>query len=295
MPTLYLIDASVFICRAYFSLPPTLVDRFGAPANALFGFAQFLAELLERRGPSHIAVAFDESLAGSFRRSIYPPYKANRPEAPPELVYQFRRCRELTAALGIAGFASASHEADDLIGALAAQQRRTGVSMVYVSADKDLAQLIQDQDRLWDAPRGRLLDAEGVEREFGVRPGQIVDLLGLAGDAVDNIPGVPGIGRKTAAALLNEREDMAGIYADLEAVAGLPLRGAKRVKRLLAEHAEQAWLSRRLATIDCAAPLGKGQDLAWAGADPQALAELGLSDWLTRRLTRLAPAWPLEA
>lgn len=295
MPSLYLIDASVFICRAYFSLPPTLSDRFGAPANALFGFAQFLAELLERRSPSHLAVAFDESLAGSFRRAIYPPYKANRPEAPPELVYQFRRCRELTEALGIAGFASASHEADDLIGTLAARQRRSGMAMIYVSADKDLAQLIEGQDRLWDAPRGRLLDAEGVEREFGVRPEQMVDLLGLAGDAVDNIPGVPGIGRKTAAALLVERESMAGIYADLAGIAGLSLRGAKRIGRLLEEHAEQAWLSRRLATIDRAAPIDAGQDLLWAGADPQALANLGLSDSLTRRLTRLAPAWPLEA
>ena len=290
MTTLYLIDASIYVCRAYFSLPTTLTDAAGAPANALFGYAQFLCEFLERRNPSHIAVAFDSSLGQSFRNRLYPPYKANRPEAPLDLAYQFERCRELTRALGIAGFSSPTHEADDLIGTLAARGRAEGFEMMYVSADKDLAQLVEGRDRLWDPGRGRLLDADGVIAEFGVRPAQIVDLLGLAGDAVDNIPGVPGIGRKTAAVLLAERADMRAIYDDLPSISGLALRGARRVQALLEAHAEQAWLSRQLATIDREAPLQATVDqLKWNGVDPQALESIGLSGWLARRLARLAP------
>lgn len=289
MPTLYLVDASVFIFRAYFSLGEHIRDRSGAPAAAVFGFGQFLCELIEKRGPSHLAVAFDESLGSSFRNTLYPAYKANRPEAPADLQRQFHACRALTAALGIAGFASASHEADDLIGSLGVRARSEGADLMLVSADKDLCQLIRGRDRLWDPTRGRSLDAAGVYASFGVWPEQMADLLGLAGDAVDNIPGVPGIGPKTAAALLQNFETLEGVYADLRQVATLPLRGASRVQRLLEAHREEAWLSRTLATIDCGAPLSvELDDLVWRGADPDAVAALGLPGALARRALRLS-------
>jgi len=296
MPTLYLIDASVFVFRAFFAVSDRVRDPKGAPANAVLGFGTFLCELLEQRNPAFIAAAFDESLTQSFRNQLYPAYKANRPEAPPELIYQFRICRELCAALGVAAFASQTHEADDLIGTLAALARPHGFDMLYLTADKDLAQLIRDRDRLWDPGRGRMLDALTVLDEFGVRPEQMVDLLGLAGDAVDNIPGVPGIGRKTAAALLAALQDLDGIYAGLPRIAELGLRGAARLRRLLDQHREQAYLSRRLATIDCAAPLEVAPTaLAWRGADPEALAALPLPAGLKRRAMRLiVPPLPLE-
>jgi len=296
MPTLHLIDASVFVFRAYFSVSDRVRDPKGAPANAVLGFGTFLCELLEQRNPQYIAAAFDESLSQSFRNELYPPYKANRPEAPLELIYQFRVCRELCAALGIAPFASPTHEADDLIGTLAEQARPRGFDMLYLSADKDLAQLIRGQDRLWDPGRGRMLDAATVPGEFGVRPEQMIDLLGLAGDAVDNIPGVPGIGRKTAATLLANLDDLDGIYAGLARIPELGLRGAARLQRLLSEHREQAYLSRRLATIDCAAPLTVAPDaLSWRGADPDALEALPLPAGLKRRAMRLiVPPLPLD-
>lgn len=296
MATLYLIDASCYVFRAYYSLSPDIVDGDGRCANAVLGFGLFLCELLERRSPSHVAICFDECLGSGFRHQLYPAYKAQRPEAPADLKHQFARCRELVGALGIAHFGSASHEADDLIGTLAQRTRAPGLNVVYVSADKDLAQLVQGHDRLWDPPRRRWLDAQGVHAQMGVHPWQVVDFLALAGDPVDNIPGVPGIGAKTAARLLGARRSLEGIYADLDAVLGLGLRGAARVRRLLGEHRDQAWLSRKLAAIDCAAPLTAELDeLAWAGCETDALQALGLPAMLTRRARRLLPVLDLPA
>lgn len=286
MRTLYLIDASIFVFRSYYAYPPHLLDRRGEPANALFGYGMFLCELLERRGPSHIAAGFDESLGSSFRRELLPAYKANRPTAPPDLARQFRACRALTSALGVVQVASPRYEADDLIGALAANARRDGFRMVYVSADKDLCQLVEAGDRFWDPGRSRWLDAAGVQQALGVRPGQVPDLLGLAGDAVDNIPGVPGIGRKIGAALVSALDDLEGVYGALERVATVVSRGGARIRRLLEGHREQAWLSRRLATIDRGAP-APAAELAWAGVDRHALAALALPPALERRALHL--------
>ena len=228
----YLIDASIYIFRAYYSVPDTLTNNEGQLINALHGFAGFLAEFLEREKPRHIAVAFDESLTTSFRNEIYPDYKANRESPPEELRLQFGFCRKLVQSLGLPDFSSECYEADDLIGTLAQRMREQGFSVVILSADKDLAQLLEEGDMLWDYARHRKHHYEGVSDWLGVSAGQVADWLALAGDSVDNIPGVPGIGAKTAAALLAEFESLQDIYEHIDAVADLKIRGAARVQRL---------------------------------------------------------------
>lgn len=287
----FLLDASVYIFRAWFSVSEGVSDDEGLPANAVFGYGAFLCDLLERQRPDYIVAAFDESLTSSFRNDIYPDYKANRPPPPDDLRRQFQVCQRFTAALGVPVLASARYEADDLIGSFARRVRRDGVQMVYTTADKDLAQLMEGRDSWWDAGRDRWLDVAGVRRTLGVAPGQIADLLGLAGDSVDNIPGVPGIGRKTAAALLQALHSLDGVYADLDAVTRIGLRGAARVRRLLDQHREQAYLSRDLSRIHCQAPLEVDLDDArWRGWDGATLDETPLPRQLRNRALRLAEA-----
>ncbi|MEO0974125.1 MAG: 5'-3' exonuclease H3TH domain-containing protein, partial [Pseudomonadota bacterium] len=246
---LYLVDASIYVFRAWFSLPDSMTDPAGRPINALYGFARFLGDLLVAESPSSIGVAFDTSLTTSFRNEIYPPYKANRPLPPPELEYQFALCRELCRHLGVAEFASPRFEADDIIGGLARRARSEGHPVTVVSADKDLAQLLREGDVMLDPARERRLGYRDIAPEYGVRPEQIPDLLALMGDAVDNIPGVPGIGRKTAVTLLGAFADLDALYEDLDRLSELKLRGAARIARLLTEHRDQAFLARQLAII----------------------------------------------
>ena len=148
---LYLVDASVFIFRAWFAVPVDVADRDGNPVNAVLGFARFLAELLEKESPRHIAVAFDESLEQGYRNEIYPAYKANREPAPIELKRQFALCQEICAALGVARYSSSRYEADDIIGTLATRARAAGLPVTIVSRDKDLTQLLSSVDVYWDA------------------------------------------------------------------------------------------------------------------------------------------------
>ena len=251
---LYLVDASVFIFRAYYSVPPTLTDPDGRLVNALHGFARFVGDLLERERPEYLAVAFDESLATSFRNDLYPAYKANREPAPEELQRQFGLCRELCRRLGLAEFADVRREADDLIGALAALAAGEGRPVTIVSRDKDLTQLLTERDVYWDAIADVRYRHADVAERFGARPERMADFLALTGDAVDNIPGVPGVGRKTAAQLLKHFDTLEGVYANLAAVATLKFRGAAFVAQSLREHRDVAFLSRQLTAIDCSSP-----------------------------------------
>jgi DNA polymerase-1 len=248
-PRVYLIDASIYIFRAYYSVPDDLQNRNGDAINALHGFAGFLAGFLEQVKPQHVAVAFDESLTSSFRNEIFPDYKANRESPPPELAMQFGFCRTLVKTLGLADFSSKRFEADDLIATLAARMRARGFEIVVLSADKDLAQLIEPGDMLWDYARNRRHQYADVQKWLGVEPHQVADWLALAGDAVDNIPGVPGIGPKTAAALLLAFDSLPEIYQQIDAVSDLKLRGAARVQRLLQEHKADAMLARELTGV----------------------------------------------
>jgi len=254
-PTAYLVDGSLYVCRAWFAQVPDAFDADGQPVHAVHGFARFLLDLLERARPSHLAVAFDESLDTSFRNTLYPQYKANRPPAPPDLMRQFEGCKAIARALGVAVLADATYEADDLIGSALARLREAGFRGVVVSADKDFGQLIGADDEQWDPPRNQRWDSAGVKSRLGVHPHQVADYLALTGDAVDNIPGVPGIGAKTAAILLHHFGNLETLLARADEVAFLRTRGAAAAAMRLREHAGLARLSRALTAIALDAPV----------------------------------------
>lgn len=251
----YLIDASVYIFRAWFSVPDDMCDEVGNPTNALYGFTRFLADFLEYEAPVKIAVAFDESLARSYRNDIYPAYKANRDPAPPELDRQFKQCRRMARALGLHEAASDVYEADDIIGTLAFDARNLGEPFTIVSRDKDLTQLLSPTDQFWDFAGNRRFGYDDIPEAFGVFPEQIADLLALAGDSVDNIPGVPGVGKKTATALLNHFGSLDVLYANLDRVCHVDVRGASKLAAKLDEHREIAMISKQLTIIPSDVPL----------------------------------------
>lgn len=252
----YLIDASVFVFRAWYSIPADMTDPADNPVNALYGFARFLGDFVEALKPERVAVAFDENRGEHcVRAAIYPQYKANREPAPPELKQQFERCRAVTRALGMTDCADRAFEADDLIAAMAAQVRTAGHRVTILSRDKDLAQVLQPGDVLWDYPSGRRITYEDVPAVFGVRAEQMADFLALTGDAVDNIPGVRGIGPKTASALLAHFGTLEAIYDNLEAVAKLKIRAAPGLPRRLRDDRSNVDIARRLTGVRYDAPV----------------------------------------
>jgi DNA polymerase I len=256
MPSpLYLVDASVFIYRAYHSVPISLTDADGNPVNALHGFGRFLGDLIEQVKPEHIAVAFDETLVGSFRSRLFPAYKANRDPAPQDLKRQFKLCRRLCEALGVANFGSQEYEADDLIGTLATRMRAEGKKVVIITRDKDLSQLVRPGDEYWDYLSDKRFAYDKIADRFGVLPERMPCFLALMGDAVDNIPGVPGIGRKTASMLLGHFDSLMHLYDDLDRVLKIKLRNAGFVAGQLRDHRERAFLARQLTAIACDAPV----------------------------------------
>ncbi len=255
MNTAHLVDGSLYVCRAWFAQAPDITDADGAAVHAVHGFTRFLLDLFERARPTHVAVAFDESLTTSFRNAIYPDYKANRPPAPADLVRQFQGCKDIAHALGATVLVDARYEADDLIGSAHALLRRAGFRGVIVSADKDFGQLIGDGDEQWDPPRNLRWDGAGIKDRLGVRPDQVADYLALMGDATDNIPGVPGIGAKTAASLLHHFGTLDALLDRADEVAFLRTRGAAAASMRLREHAALARLSRALTGIALDAPV----------------------------------------
>jgi 5'-3' exonuclease len=251
----YVIDASVYVFRAWFSIPDDMQDNAGNPVNALYGFARFLSDFLEHTKPEYVAVAFDTSLNSCFRNDIYPEYKANREPAPDELKQQFERCRAVTRSLGLREFAEQRFEADDIIGTLVTNMRRQGMPSTILTRDKDMAQLLDAGDVLWDFAGGRRIAYKDVRTSYGVHAEQMIDYLALAGDSVDNIPGVRGVGPKTAAALLEHFDSLDNIYSRLDEVPSVSIRGAAKLGARLAEHKHMALLSRQLSTIACDVPL----------------------------------------
>jgi DNA polymerase-1 len=244
---LILVDGSGYIFRAYHALPP-MTRPDGTPVNAVFGFTNMLSQFLLRHAASHIAVVFDAG-RNTFRNQIYAEYKAHRPDPPPELVPQFGLIRDATDAFGVARVEHEGFEADDLIAAYAKAFEATGGHVTIVSSDKDLMQLIRPAVQMLDPMKQKPLRAPEVMEKFGVTPDKVVEVQALAGDATDNVPGVPGIGIKTAAQLINE-------YGDLEALLARAseIKQPKRREALL-ENAEMARISRRLVMLDDNAPL----------------------------------------
>ena len=238
---LYLVDGSGYIFRAYYAIP-TRNTTDGTPTNATFGFTNMLIKLLRESDADGIAVIFDAS-GESFRNEIYPDYKANRDEPPEDLVPQFAMVREATKALNLPCVELLGYEADDLIATYARQAKAAGARVTIVSSDKDLMQLVEDGVDMLDPMKNREIGPDEVAEKFGVAPDKVVEVQALAGDSVDNIPGVPGIGIKTAAQLIAE-------YGDLESLLGRAeeIKQPKRRQNLI-DFAEQARISRRLVEL----------------------------------------------
>ncbi|HAT08975.1 MAG TPA: DNA polymerase I [Rhodobiaceae bacterium] len=249
---LYLVDGSGYIFRAYHALPPLTRKSDGLPIGAVSGFCNMLLKLLNDMGsqptPTHLAVIFDAS-GKTFRNEIYPAYKAHRPPAPEDLVPQFPLVREAVKAFDIPAIELEGFEADDLIAAYADAAAAQGARVTIVSSDKDLMQLVNDQIDMVDTMKDKFIDAAGVLEKFGVGPDKVVDLQALAGDSVDNVPGVPGIGIKTAAQLIDE-------YGDLDTLLARAgeIKQNKRRENLI-EFAEQARISRDLVTLKRDTPM----------------------------------------
>ncbi len=245
---LHLIDGSAFIFRAYHALPPLTRKSDGLPIGAVSGFCNMLFKIVEDSkgddAPTHVAVIFDYS-GRSFRNEIYPQYKAQRPPAPEDLVPQFPLTRDATRAFNVSCIEVEGFEADDIIATLAHQARNAGGRVTIVSSDKDLMQLVGDGVEMLDPMKNKRIDRDGVVEKFGVQPERVVDVQALAGDSVDNVPGAPGIGIKTAALLINE-------YGDLDSLlerAG-EIKQPKRRESLI-ENQELIRISKRLVQLDC--------------------------------------------
>jgi len=290
---IWLIDASVYVFRAHASGLAWMSNGDGEPVNAIFGFARFLGDLIERVRPRYLAVAFDQRTAASYRSRLYPAYKANREGAPLALKAQIEHCRELCRRLGLATFVSSEYEADDIIGTLSCRMRSEGVRSALITRDKDLAQLMRDGDLFWDYGARTQMGYHDIERHFGVSPESFADYLALTGDEVDNIPGVPGVGHYTAAALMRAFGSLDALYGDLGRVQRLKIRGAASLAARLAEHRDAVYLSRQLTRITCDMPLdASSHALQRRLPDVPAVAELydqlGLGPLLRRQSERLA-------
>ena len=267
-----LIDGTAYLFRGYYSVRPVHAAD-GTPVNAVLGLGNALARLLRDRDPSHVAVAFDAGRY-TFRHRIDPAYKANRGDPPEDLVPQFALAQQLTEAMGLATIGVPDFEADDVLATLTTISRESALDVVLVSGDKDLGQLLEPGVRLFDLARAIEFGAEDLPARMGVRADQLVDLLALMGDSSDNIPGVRGVGPKAASALLGHFDSLEAIYASLEEVETLSVRGARSLRRKLEEFRADAERSRELATVRRDVPLGlEVDDLRWEGADPDALVE----------------------
>ena len=253
-PHVYLVDASIYVFRAWYSVPDAFATDSGEPTNAVYGFTGFLCSLLEQAEPGHVGIAFDESLTTSYRNEIYPEYKANREPAPEDLKRQFGWAREIAESLGLRCFADPRYEADDLIGTLAGYWRDRGHPVCVVTGDKDLAQLVQEGDYWWDFARNRKLGRKQLFEQFGIWPEQMADFLALTGDSVDNIPGVPGVGPKSASALLAHFRSLDELWERLQEVQHLSIRGAKSLQGKLDANRSAAELARRLTAIHTEVP-----------------------------------------
>lgn len=263
-----LVDASIYIFQYYFAMPDNWFSQKEQwPTAAVYGYTAFLGRLLAQQCPKRIGVCFDESLDQCFRNDLYADYKSSRALPDEALAFQLQACKKVTQLLGLATYASDRYEADDLLGSLYQQCQRSVGPIAILTRDKDLGQLLKrPQDFLWDyalymkaqkaqantdslsVDSGRSYGVD-IQQKFGVRPDQMVDYLALVGDAVDDIPGVPGIGKKTAQQLLAHFDTIVSLFDEVERVELLSIRGAKRIMASLEEYREQITISQQLATI----------------------------------------------
>ncbi len=275
-PPIVLVDGSSYVYRAFHALPP-LISSKGEATGAVKGVINMLRRLQKDYPDSPIAVVFDAK-GKTFRDEIYPQYKANRPSMPDELREQIEPIHEIVKAMGLPFICEPGVEADDVIGTLARQSSEQSLEVVISTGDKDMAQLVNAHVTLVNTMTETVMDEAGVEEKFGIPPSLIIDFLALMGDKVDNIPGVAGVGQKTALALLQGLGSLDEIYAHLDKVAELEFRGAKKMAAKLESEKEQAQLSYTLATIKTDVALAL-QPIQLRNAEPDQQA---LLDWFTR-------------
>lgn len=285
-PNFYLIDGSAYVYRAYHAIRG-LSNSKGLPTNAVFGFTRMLLKLLDEGQPACVGICFDAK-GPTFRHHSYPAYKANRPPMPEDLVVQLPYIRAVVNGFNLTVLEMEGYEADDLIGTLSRQAQEQGYHVIMVTGDKDFVQLVTEKAVIWDPMKEKTIDLAAVRAAYGLSPQQFIDVLGLAGDTSDNIPGVAGIGMKTAVELIGAFDSMEGLYARLDAL------NRKKLRENLVQFKDQAFLSRQLATIDTAAPVHFApQRFARREPDRTRLAEL-FQQLEFRQLQGFAPPLPPE-
>ena len=218
--TVYLVDGTAYIHRAYHAIR-NLSNSKGFPTNAVFGFSNMLLKLLSDRKPHYLAVAFD-ARGATFRHEIYDEYKANRPSMPEEMAQQLPLIREVVSGLNLVTLEIPGYEADDVIGTLARMAEEKGFTVVMVTGDKDFRQLITPRVCMWDTMKDVVTDYASFKRAYGIEPGQMIDVMGLSGDASDNVPGIPGVGEKTALKLIKTYGSLEAVMDHVNEVAGTP-------------------------------------------------------------------------
>jgi DNA polymerase I len=270
---LYLIDGSGYIFRAFFALPQLNNSR-GLPTNATYGFIRMLLKLLREARPTHIAVVFD-SAKKTFRDDLFESYKANRVATPNDLLAQIPYIHRAVEAFRIRRITIDGYEADDVIGTLAVRGVREKFNSVIVTGDKDFMQLVGPNISLWDTMYEKRTGVREVRDRFGVEPRLLIDIMALMGDSIDNIKGIPGVGEKTAGALIQHFGSVEALFAGLDRLSEVKARIPKKLAATIAEHRADAELARKLVSIDTDVPLDVGpEDLSWPGIDDKAVAEL---------------------
>jgi DNA polymerase-1 len=270
---LILVDGSGYIFRAFHALPPMNTSH-GLPTQAVYGFIRMLLKLLKDVRPSHIAIVFD-SPKRTFRDDLFADYKANRSEAPNDLIVQIPYIHRAVEAFRIKSLMIEGFEADDVIGTLAKRAAKGDFAVTLITADKDFMQLVGPHVTLWDTMRDRRIAVRDVRDRFGVEPSALVDIQALTGDQIDNIKGVPGVGEKTAAALVQKFGGVKEIYESLDRIEEAGIRGAKKVAGLLTEHRAAVDLARKLVRIETDVPLKvEPAEFAWQGVDEKLAADL---------------------
>ncbi len=266
-PKLYLIDGSSYIYRAFFALG-RLSNSQGMPTQAIFGYIQMIRKILDQEKPNYLAVVFDAK-GPTFRHELYTAYKAHRPTMPDDLIVQIPYIKEVSSYYGLPILEKQGFEADDIIATLAKEAEARGFEVVIVSGDKDLMQVISPQIRIWDTLKDKVFDVQTVRERFGTNPAGLVDIMGLAGDSSDNVPGVPGIGEKTAVKLIQAHGSLEKVLDESTAVT------PPKLKEKLRRYKDQARLSRELVTLNTKVPLElSSTDLEIQPRDEPGLKEL---------------------
>ena len=287
--TLYLVDGSGYMFRAFHAIPPLNNSR-GLPTNATFGFIRMLLKLLKDTRPSHLAIVFDPP-GKTFRDDLFEDYKANRTAMPSDLGVQIPYIHRAVDALRIPRLMIDGFEADDVIGTLAVRAARGPFDSVIVTGDKDFKQLVGPHITLLDTMNDKRTTVREVREQFGVGPEAVVDIMALMGDAIDNVKGLPGVGPKTACALIQHFGSLEAMFAGLDRLEETNIRGAKKLRALIAEHRGDVELARKLVRIDTDVALHLApNDLVWPGYDEKALADLMRELEFNAMLAELTPA-----